>query len=91
MSKGHAVAAAIAVQLTIDGRWPMNRLDKKMQADYLYDKNTLAQFLRSVRTTLRSGTPKYYFKFDAAFVNKALTQNVAQLIGSVTKDAADTP
>ncbi len=89
MSKGIAVAGAIANQLHHEGRWPPNDLNKVMGTDYLYNKNTLANFLTAVKWNLEHGTPPYFFTFDNDFAKKALAFDVAQLIGEVSKRTTD--
>jgi hypothetical protein len=81
--KPHAVAAAIASQLTTEGRWPPNDLTKVMGTDFRYNQFTIANFLGAVRTHLAAGIPSFNFVVDGAFTIQALTMTVAALMIAV--------
>jgi hypothetical protein len=82
-SKQHAVAAAVAAQLTADGRWPPNDLTKVMGTDYRYNQFTIGNFLAGVQVRLAASVPPLTFSFDSAFTIQALSMTVGQLIGAI--------
>ena len=85
MSKLLSVAAAVTAELSSpqNQKWPPNNLNKIMGADYNYNENTLALFLKGVGDRLKSGTPTYVFEFERDFVRACLTSPVAVLIGKI--------
>lgn len=77
--KPAAVARAIGLQLVRDRHWPPPNLNKKMDANYNYDRISMGNFLLAVRATLRAGNPSHTFEFDDAFVIKVLPMTVSAL------------
>ena len=63
-AKGIAVATTIGAQLIYERRWPPNDTNKVMGSDYRYNRETVSNFLRSVRWHLTYGNPQYFFDFD---------------------------
>lgn len=77
------VASAVAIQLSIEGRWPPNDVTKVMSTDYRYDQFTMLNFLKEIQAHLLQGTPSYIFAFDAAFVVQALSCSVGALMNAI--------
>lgn len=83
MSQSVSVASAVAIQLTIEGHWPPNDLNKSMGTNYSYNTLSMGGFLSAVQVRLAASTPSYNFTFNAAFVANALGLTVVALVGAI--------
>jgi hypothetical protein len=87
LPKGLAVAAAVSAELTSNGKWPPNDLNRTMDS-YHYNVNSLDNFLVDVQQSLQ---PSYVFTFDAGFVAASLPLTVAALTGSIDDNTVEAP